>query len=175
VFGAHDSFGSGDGHGGRLKRADVIDPDGVEQRGAHMSETGEIGENAPSEANFGETMGIVEPQKPIQVTANPGAPSGLDKGAAQPAEGSTPEHGIGQASASESGNPQPQTPDSSDRACRGSLPATVSQREERQVRLDEERRAVEKMVEQKLKAGNFSLREILTSAMTLPLSGGCDP
>jgi len=32
-FGAQDSFGSGDGHGDRLERSDVIDPDDVEQHG----------------------------------------------------------------------------------------------------------------------------------------------
>ena len=45
---------------------------------------GEIGENAPNEANFDETMSIVEPQESIQVTANSGALSGLDKGLAEP-------------------------------------------------------------------------------------------
>jgi len=174
-LGADDSFGSGDGQDDRLERAGVSDPDGVEQHGAHMSETGEIGENAPSEANFGETTSIVEPQESIQVTADSGALSGLDNGAAQPAEHSPPEHGKAPASGSESGNPKPRTPDSSDRACRGSLPATVSQREESQLREEEERRAVERIVEEKLKAGNFSLREILVSAMTLQPSGGRGP
>ena len=32
-LGADDSFGSGDGQDDRLERADVIDPDGVEQHG----------------------------------------------------------------------------------------------------------------------------------------------
>jgi len=59
---ADESFGSGDGPDDHLGCADVIDPDGVEQHGAHMSETGEIGENAPSEANFDEAMSIVEAQ-----------------------------------------------------------------------------------------------------------------
>jgi len=61
---------------------------------------GEIGENAPSEANFGETMSIVEPQVPIQVTANSGALSGFDKGVARPGEGSTLEQGTGVSKAS---------------------------------------------------------------------------
>ena len=34
---------------------------------------------------------------------------------------------------------------------------------------------MERMVEDKLKAGNFSLGEILTSALALPPSGGRDP
>ena len=72
-----------------------------------MSGMGEIGENAPNEANFDETMSIVEAQESIQVTANSGALSGLDNGAAQPGEGSTPEQGKAQGSASESGNPEP--------------------------------------------------------------------
>jgi hypothetical protein len=244
-LGVDDSFGSADGLDDRLERADVIDPDGVEQHEDLLSGMGEIGENAPSEetvartpgdlvptllrgngspgrsavcrprrrraskigrshagawerdspaltdlpsdgnpvllrqtpneANFDETMSIVEAQESIQVTADSGALSGLDNGAAQPREDSTPEQGQAPRSASESGNPKPLTPDSSDRACSGSLPATVSQQEERQLRLEEERRAIERMVEEKLKAGNFSLREILMSAMTLPLSGGRGP
>jgi hypothetical protein len=57
------------------------------------------------------------------------------------------------------------------------LPATVSEQEKWRLRREEEeeRRAVERMVEEKLKAGNFSLREILTSAMALPPSCGRDP
>jgi len=55
------------------------------------------------------------------------------------------------------------------------LPATVSKPEQRRLGPEEERRAVERMVEEKLKAGRFSLREILTSAMALPLSGGGGP
>jgi len=55
------------------------------------------------------------------------------------------------------------------------LPATLSEREQTRLRLDEERRAVERMFEEKLKAGNFSLREILTTAMALPPSGGGGP
>ncbi len=136
---------------------------------------GEIGENAPNEANFDETISIVEAQDSIQVTANPGAISGLDKGVAQPGEDSTPEQGKAQGSGSANGNPNQETPDSSDRACRGSLPATVSEREERRLRREKERRAVERMVEDKLNAGSFSLGEILTSALALPPSGGRGP
>jgi hypothetical protein len=40
---------------------------------------GEVGENAPNEANCDETMSMVEAQEPIQVTANSGAVAGLDK------------------------------------------------------------------------------------------------
>jgi hypothetical protein len=116
---------------------------------------GEIGENAASEANFDETMSIVEAQALIQVTANYGALPGLDNGVAQPGEGSTPEQGKAPGSASESGGPQPQTPDSSDRAYRGSSPVTVSEREKRRLRREKERRAVERMVADKLKAGSF--------------------
>jgi hypothetical protein len=56
-----------------------------------------------------------------------------------------------------------------------SLPAPVSEREKRRLRREKERRAVERMVEEKLKAGSFSLGEILTSALALPLSGGRGP
>jgi len=77
-------------------------------------------------------------------------------------------------SGTESGGAKPPSPDSSDRACRERSPATVPAREKRQLR-EEERRAVERMVEDKLKAGSFSLDEILTSAMTLRLPGGRGP
>ncbi len=133
-FGADDSFGSGDGRDDRLELADVIDPEGGETHADLMSPKGEIGENAPSEANFNETMSIVQVQESIQVTADPGALSALDKGVAQPEEESTPEQGKAPGSASESGNPKQETLDSSDRPCRGSLPATVSKREQRRSR-----------------------------------------
>ena len=71
-----------------------------------QSASGRIGENAPNEANFDETMSIVEAQESIQVTANSGALSGLDNGAAQPGEGSTPEPGKAPGLGSESGNPK---------------------------------------------------------------------
>jgi hypothetical protein len=176
-LGADDSFGSGNGLDDRLERADMIDPDGVQKHWDDQSEMGEISVNAPSEANFDETTSIVEAQESTQVTANSGALSGLNNGAAQPGEGSTPEQGKAPGSASASGNPNPQTPDSSGRACMGNLAATVSKPEQRRLRREEEdeRRAVERMVEEKLKAGNFSLREILTSAMALPRSGGRGP
>jgi len=56
----------------------MIDPDGLEQAGDEMSWMGEIGENAPNEANFAETMSIVEAQDSIQVTATSGDLLGLD-------------------------------------------------------------------------------------------------
>jgi len=174
-LGARDSFGSGRGQDDRLEWADVIDPDGVQKHEDEPSEMGEISENAPSEANFDETMSIVEAQESIQVTANSGALSGLDNGAAKPGEDSTPEHGKAPGSGSESGNPKPQAPNSSDRACRGSLPATISKREQRRLGPEEERRAVERMVDDKPNAGSFSLEEILMSALKLPLSGGRGP
>ncbi len=52
------------------------------ERGKHADElsgTGEIGENVANEANFAESISIVETQHPIQVTANSGARSRLDK------------------------------------------------------------------------------------------------
>jgi hypothetical protein len=50
------------------------------ETGILMSGTGAIGENATNEANRDEIMSIAEIQGPIQVTANSGALSGLDKG-----------------------------------------------------------------------------------------------
>ncbi len=174
-LGANDSVGSGDGLDDRLERTDVIDPDGVERHGDLMTGMGENGENAPSEANFDETIRVVEAQEAIQVTTDSGGVSGLDNGVDQPGEASTPEEGKPRGPASESGNPQPKTPAASDRACRGSLPATVSRREESQLRDEHERRAVEKMVEDMPTAGNCAPGEILMSALALPLSGGRGP
>jgi hypothetical protein len=116
-----------------------------------MNGTGEIGENAPSEANCDETMSTVEPQEAIRVTVNSGALPGLDNGAAQPGGGSAPEPGKAPGSGSASGNPQPPAPDRFERpGLRVSLPATVSKREKRQLRLEKERRTVERMVADKL-------------------------
>jgi len=119
-------------------------------------------------------MSIVEAQAAIQVTAKSGSLSGLDNGVAQPGDGSTPERGKAPGSGSASADPEPQTPDSSDRACGESSPATISEREKRRLR-EEERRAVERMVEDKLNAGNLAPGEILMSALALPLSRGRGP
>jgi hypothetical protein len=135
-LGAHGAFGSRDGHDDRLDRSDVIDPDGVQPHGDEISRMGEIGENAASEANFDETMSIVEPQELIQVTANSGAPPALDNSVAQPAEASTPERGTALGSGSESSSPQHEAPDSSDPTCSGSVLATDSKSEERRLRLE---------------------------------------
>jgi len=120
-------------------------------------------------------MRIEEAQELIHVTANSGALSGLDNGVAQPGDGSTQEHGKAPGSGSASGNLEPQTPDSSERACRESSPANVSEQERRRLHREEERQAVERMVADKLKAGSVSLGEILTSAMTLRRPGGRGP
>ncbi len=170
-----ESFGSGDCLDDRLERAEVIERDGMEETGDEMNGTSEIDENAPNEANFYETMSIVEAQEPIQVTADSGALSGLDNGADQPEEGSTPEQGKAPGSGSRSGDPDQETPDLSDRACAGSLPATVSKREQRRLQRKEERRAVEKMVEDMLKAGSCAPGEILMSALKLPFFGDRGP
>ena len=49
------------------------------------------------------------------------------------------------------------------------MPPTVSKAEKRRLRLEKERLAVERMVEEKLRSGSFSPGEILTSALALPL------
>jgi hypothetical protein len=165
-IGADDSLGSGDRQDDHRDRPDVIDPDGVELHGDEISGMGEIGEDAPIEANFDESTSNVEPQEWIEVTANPSALPGLDNSGAQPEEGSRPEHGNAQGSVSESGNPR-EAPDPSDRTCSGSLLAPVSQREER--------RMVERTVEGKLKAGNFAPGKILMSALTMSFPGDRDP
>ncbi len=169
------AFGLGDGLDDRLEHADVIDSDGVKQHERELGRLGAIGENAPSEANSAETMSIVEAQESIQVTANSGALPGLDNGAAQPGERSTQESGKAQGSGSESGNPKPKTPDSSNRACGTSLPPAVSKREQRRLQRQEERRAVEKMVEDMLTARNCAPGEIQMSALRLPFSAGGGP
>jgi len=51
----------------------------------------------PNEANFDETISIAQAQEFIQVTANSGALSGLDKGVAESGEGSTPREVAGAA------------------------------------------------------------------------------
>ncbi len=150
-LGADDLFGSGDGRDDRLERADVIDPNGVEQHGHERNGIGEIGKDAPSEANFDQTMSSVEAQESIQVTANSGAPSGLDNGVAQPGEESAPERGKAPGS--------------------GSAGGTIRAEPPREL----EKRAVERMVADKLNAEGFSPGEILTSALALPPSGGRGP
>jgi len=64
----------------------VIDRDGVQEHGPHTGGMGELGENAPSEANFGDSGSIVEAQESIQVTPNSSALPGLDSEADQPEE-----------------------------------------------------------------------------------------
>ncbi len=102
ALGDHDSFGPVDGQDDRPGRADVIDPGAEEKHTDLMTGMGEIGEEAPNEPNFDQSMSSVEPQESIQVTANLGALSGLDNGAPEPAEGSTPEQGEAPTSSSES-------------------------------------------------------------------------
>jgi hypothetical protein len=147
---------------------------GADESSNNGPRTTDHGQNADSSL---ETMSIVEPQESIQVTANSGALSGLDNGATQPGEDSTPEQGKPPRSPFESGKPTPQMSDSSDRTCSERVPMAVSEQKKRRLRRaeEEDRRAVERMVEEKLKAGTCSLREILTSAMTLPLAGGRGP
>ncbi len=53
-------------------------------------------------------MTVVQAQKPIQVTANSGALSGLDKGVVQAGKGSTPKLGKAPGSRTANGNPKPQ-------------------------------------------------------------------
>ena len=153
----------------------MIDPDGVGPREDEVSGMGEIAENASNEADFDEALSIAEPQVSIQVTAISGALSGLDNSVAQPEESSTPNHGNASGCSPESGNPQPETPHSSDLAPSRSSPLTLSKREKRRLRLQRERRAVEKMVAEKLKAGNFEPGEILMTAMTMRFPEDSDP
>ncbi len=116
----------------------------------------------------------VELQASLPVSSNSGVLPGLDNGAAQAGEDGTNEQGEAQLSASESGDPKPQAPDSIDRACEGSLPA-VSKREKRRLRREKERRAVEKMVEDILTSGNYSPGDIFKSVLAMALSGGGGP
>jgi hypothetical protein len=172
---AGDSFESGDSQDDRLERGDLIDPAGVGPHEDEVRGMGEIAENASNEANFDEAVSIAEPQESIQVTANSGALPGLDNSVAQPEESSTPNHGNASGCSPESGNPQPETPHSSDLAPSRSSPLTLSKREKRRLRLQRERRAVEKMVAEKLKAGNFEPGEILMTAMTMRFPEDSDP
>ena len=106
---------------------------------------------------------------------NSGALPGLDNSVAQLEERSTPERGTAPGSGSESSSPQREAPDSSDLAGSRGSPVTLSKREKRRLRLQRERRLVEKMVEEKLKAGNFAPGEILMSALTMTFPNGRDP
>ncbi len=164
---AHHAFGPGDGQDDGLKRAEVIDPDGVAEYGDFRSETGEIGENAPNEAIFDEATSFVEPREPIQVTAIPGDFSGLDNDAAGPQEDGEVEPAQSQVSGSDSGDPKPGKPESSDRDRERRSPEAVSKRK-RRLKREKERRAVERIVEEKLAAGVYSFDEILKSVMALP-------
>jgi hypothetical protein len=174
-LGADRSFGSGDGQEDRLDRSVVIDPDGVGPHGDEINGIGEIGEDAPNEANLDQAISIAELQEAIEVTASSGTLPGLDNAASQPAEGSRPEDGNAPGPASESGNPQHEAPDSSDRAYTEGLPATVSKWEEERLRLEEKGRTVEEIVEEKLKAGNFAPDEIRMSALAMQFPGGRGP
>ncbi len=57
----------------RLERAEMIDPDSVQQDRDEMSGMGASRDNAPNEANCAESRCIVEAQDLIQVTADSGA------------------------------------------------------------------------------------------------------
>ena len=153
-----------------------VPPTRRQHHGDEINGTVEIDENAPNEANFDETMSIAEPQQSIEVTADSDARSALDNGAAEPGDDSTLEQGKAHGSSPASGNITQETPDSSelDLVYGGSLPARLSKRETRRLRRENEGRAVQRMVEEKLKA-RFLASDILMSALTMPLSSGPDP
>jgi hypothetical protein len=69
----------------------MIDPHSVQQDGDEMSGMGEIGENAPDEANFAESTSIVETQDSISSYGKfRRSFADLTRGVAQRGEGSTP-------------------------------------------------------------------------------------
>ncbi len=82
----------------------------ADRHGNLSGEPGEIGEDAPNEANRGESVNIIEANGPIQVTADSRALWRLDKGVAQPGEGRTLEQGKVPGPASAGSNPRPPTP-----------------------------------------------------------------
>ncbi len=137
--------------------------DAVETHVDEVSGPREIGENATNEANFDEIMSNFEAQKSVHATANSGVLSALDKGVDQPGDETTQELLKMEGSGSESGDPEPQTSESSARAGAATVPTRLSEREQRQSGREEERPAVEKMVEDPLKAGCSSF-----SALALP-------
>ncbi len=152
----------------RLERADVVDTEAVETHVDEVSGLVEIGENATNEANFDEAMPIVESQESVELTANLGVLSALDKVVDQPGDETAQEPVRMEASASESGDPEPETPESSARAGGASVPARFSERANSQSGREEERPAAERMVEDPLKAGCTSLSETLANALALP-------
>jgi len=164
------SFRFGAGNDERLEPTadsnDVRDP--AAQPPCSTDVASEISENATSEADLEEHVTSIEIQDTVEVTAGFGALSGLDNVATQPGEAAKPEQGKAQRSGSESGDPKPQTPGWSDRACSRSLPASLSKRDKRRLRREQEKRAVERMVDDKLKAGSTSFSEILASVLASP-------
>jgi len=135
--------------------SDLSDADAAVQPGDAMSPQGENSENDTYEANFDESVIIIQNQEFVGVAANSGVDSGLDKREEQPAtaagkeEGGTQEPGIS--------NLKSQTPRLgtvvSEIGVAGEIPRTpLSKRERRRQRREVERRELERRLEQKRKA-----------------------
>ncbi len=75
---ADHSSGMGNGQDGRLEQTSLIDTNGIQVHTDELTDPGEISQNATNEANFDETMSVIEAQEPVHVTANSGELSGLD-------------------------------------------------------------------------------------------------
>jgi len=67
--------------------------DGAEKRENGIGRRGQISENSTSEADLEEHINRIEVQYIVEVTADSGALSGLDKVATQPGEGASQEQG----------------------------------------------------------------------------------
>ncbi len=129
--------------------------------------TDAVSENETTEANLDAHVNITQEQGPVDVVADSGVPSGLDNSEIQPGEARVPEQEEVRKSRSEIGSPESQNPDLDDPAGGGRSPATFPKQERRPpTRRETERTKVERLVEEKLKAGCTSLREILNSVMT---------
>ena len=75
---------------------DVSDADAVVKRGDGMSPRGENSENDTNEANFDESVTIIQNKDPVGVAANSGVDSGLDKREEQPARAEGKVEGLNQ-------------------------------------------------------------------------------
>ncbi len=161
-------------NGGRfdqnLSTVDSTDlSDRVSQPECGSAETTEaVSENKTNEANFYENMNLIQDQCFVEVTAISDVDSGLDNSEIQPGEASAPEQEEVRKSKSEIGSPESQNPDLDDPAGGGRSPATFPKQERRPARRETERTKVERLVEEKLKAGCTSLREILNSVVSTP-------
>ena len=108
----------------------MSDANGVEKHEDGMIGRGEISENETNQTKFDENVSTTQEHDFVEVTANSGVDSGLDKGVAQPGEAGEREQGEVRTSNSEIARPIPKIGDGSrggfSSRSPGSMPAGVS-------------------------------------------------